>query len=277
MRPRRRRTASAFAAERRPLRDAEAVLLVDDDEAEPQELDGILEERVRPDEHVDAPAGERVEDLRARLALHAPRQELGAEARLAEDPEDRREVLLGEDLGRRHERRLPPALGGEDGREDGDDRLAAPDVALQEAPHGPARAEVLADLPDDALLRGRERERQRLLEARADRVVGREDGRGHAVALGPSALEADLELEELLVDEAVQVRRRPLRPRLRIGRAAGAAREVRLAQRLAERRESLAPSLAGRAVARGDRSANSLRRWKTRVRRARGVSAGNFR
>jgi hypothetical protein len=69
--------------ERRPLRDAEAVLLVDHDEAEAAEFHGILEERVRPDEHVDPPAGEGVEDLRARLALDAARQE-GAEARLPE-------------------------------------------------------------------------------------------------------------------------------------------------------------------------------------------------
>jgi hypothetical protein len=157
-------------------------------------------------------------------------------------------VLLGEDLGRRHERRLPAAFRGEDRREDRDDRLAAPDVALQEPAHRPPRAEVLADLADDALLRGRERERQRLPEARADRVVGREDGRRHAVALGAPALEADLELEELLVDEAVQVRRRPLRPRLGVRGPPPRAREVGLTQRLAERRRvfcSLARHLRG--------------------------------
>ena len=60
-RPRRIR----LCRDRRPLRDAEAVLLVDHDEAEAPELHGVLEERVRPDEHVDAAAGERVEELRA--------------------------------------------------------------------------------------------------------------------------------------------------------------------------------------------------------------------
>ena len=217
------------------------MLLVDDDEAEPAELDGILEERVRADEEVDAAAGERVEDLRPGLALHAARQELGAEARLAEDAEDRREVLLGEDLGRGHERRLPAALGREDGREDGDDRLAASDVALEEPPHRAPGAEVFADLPDHALLRGRERERQGFPQARADRVVGREDRRRDAVALGAPALEPDLEFEELLRDEAVQIGRRPLRPGLRVRRAAGAAREVCFAQRVAEGRKVLLP------------------------------------
>ncbi len=239
VRARRRRVR--LRRDRRPLRDAEAVLLVDHDEAEAPELDGVLEERVRPDEHVDAAAGERVEDLRAGLALHAAGQELGAETRLAEDPEDRRKVLLGEDLGRRHERRLKAALGGEDRREDGDDRLPAPDVALEEPAHRAARAEVLADLPDHALLRRRQRERKRFLEARADRVVGRQDRRRHGGALPAAALEADLELEELLEDEAVEVRRRALRPLLRVRRAAGAAREVGFSQRVGEGGEFLLP------------------------------------
>ena len=45
--------------ERGPLRDAEPVLLVDDDEAEPAERHRLLEEGVRSDEETDLPLLER--------------------------------------------------------------------------------------------------------------------------------------------------------------------------------------------------------------------------
>ena len=152
-------------------------------------------------------------------------------------------MLLGEDLGRRHERRLKAAFGGEDRREDGDDRLPAPDVALEEPAHRAARAEVPADLPDHTLLRRRQREWKRFLEARANRVVGRQDRGRLGGALPAAALQSDLELEELLVDEAVEVRRLPLRPLLRVRGAPGAARKVGFSQRVGEGRELCSLSL----------------------------------
>ena len=62
-------------------------------------------------------------------------------------------MLLGEDLGRRHHRCLPPALDGADAPERGDNRLAAADVALQQAVHRVGFGEVTLDLAPGAGLR----------------------------------------------------------------------------------------------------------------------------
>ena len=57
-------------------------------------------------------------------------------------------MLLGEDLGRRHQRTLVAALDRGQQGGDGDDRLAGADVALQQAVHGVRRREVGIDLAD---------------------------------------------------------------------------------------------------------------------------------
>ena len=50
--------AAGLVAQRRPLLDAEAVLLVDDDHAEAAEVDAPLDQRVRADDDVDRTRGE---------------------------------------------------------------------------------------------------------------------------------------------------------------------------------------------------------------------------
>ena len=73
-------------------------------------------------------------------------------------------MLLGEHLGRRHQRSLVPALhGGEQGG-DGDDRLAGADVALQQPVHRVGSRQVGVDLADHPLLGGGQREAQRGVE-----------------------------------------------------------------------------------------------------------------
>ena len=74
-------------------------------------------------------------------------------------------VLLGEHLGRRHQRALVPALHGGQQRGDGDDGLARADVALQQPVHRVGGGEVGVDLGDHPLLGGGEREAERGVEA----------------------------------------------------------------------------------------------------------------
>ena len=62
------------------------------------------------------------------------------------EPFDRQEVLLGERLGRRHQRALPPGLDRAQQRVERDHRLARADVALQQPPHRDAAGEVGVDL-----------------------------------------------------------------------------------------------------------------------------------
>ncbi len=78
-------------------------------------------------------------------------------------PNGRREllrVLRGEDLGRRHQRRLQSRVMGEHDRRRGDERLAAADIALQQPVHRRAPRHIVRDLRDHPRLRARRLERK---------------------------------------------------------------------------------------------------------------------
>ena len=137
-----------LGAQRRALQHAEAMLLVDDDQPELAERDVILHERVRADDQVERAAGE----LRLRLAAlprrrarrsAAPRGSATTPAAANVD-----EVLLRQDLGRRHERDLEAVLHRDERRQQRDDRLARTDVALQQPVHRLRPLHVVDDLLD---------------------------------------------------------------------------------------------------------------------------------
>ena len=73
---------------------------------------------------------------------------------------DRGEVLSGENLGRSHHTRLEPIVGRDEHRRESHHRLAATDVALQQAIHLATRDGVLTNLADHTFLRSGQLERQ---------------------------------------------------------------------------------------------------------------------
>ena len=81
-------------------------------------------------------------------------------ARPAEEPPDRQVVLIGQHLGRRHERHLEVVLHRHERGQQRHDRLARSDVALEEAVHRLRLAQVVHDRPERRLLPRRERERE---------------------------------------------------------------------------------------------------------------------
>ena len=206
-------------AQRGALVDAEAVLLVDDDHPQRRELDRLGDEGVRPDQDVDRSGGELVDEPGARRGGRPAREQFDrhrtgpAEAPAVGnvEPGEQRPggevVLLGEDLGRDHEGALEAALDRVEQRRQGDDRLARPDVALQQPVHRLRRGEVVPDLADHAGLRRRELERERGEEAldEADPAPGRLDVVGDAAGVrGRGALahdEGDLDPEQLVESE----------------------------------------------------------------------------
>ena len=85
------------------MADAEALLLVDDDEAEVLELDVLLQQAVRADDDVDARPSARPATIVALLLVAAEAGEhLDAHREAGEALAEGVEVLLRED-GRRHE------------------------------------------------------------------------------------------------------------------------------------------------------------------------------
>ena len=143
---------TAALDERRPLRDPEAVLLVDDGDREIREVDLLLDERVRPDHDLRIPRRDELARGGVLLRAKRAREQRDAHAERRAELVDREEVLLGERLRRRHQRSLSPGLDRAQERVQRDDGLARSDVALKESLHRDLAVEIGVDLAHRALL-----------------------------------------------------------------------------------------------------------------------------
>ena len=141
--------------QRQALGDAEAMLLVDDREAQPREPHLLLDQRVRADDEAGFARRDLGEHLVALLALAAAGEPGDRDAERRQPADQLLQVLLGQDLGRRHQRALPAGVDRARRGQRRDDRLAGADVALQQAMHRNLAAEVGVDLGGDAALRRR--------------------------------------------------------------------------------------------------------------------------
>ncbi len=143
-----------FVHEAFALEDAEAVLLVDGDEAEAGELDLVFDQRVRADDELGFAGANAFERGVFFGVLEAADEELDAIAAGSEDAARGKIVLHGENFRRRHEGGLVAVFDGDDGGLERDDGFAAADVALEEAIHGRGLFEVGGNFRKNALLRG---------------------------------------------------------------------------------------------------------------------------
>ena len=203
-------------AQGRALLDAEAVLLVDHHDAERRERHPLLDQRVGADREVDGAVGQPGEHVAPLGARHLVGEQLDADRAVAEQvgrvghahpleqAGDADRVLLGQHLGRRHERRLVTALDRGEHRRDGDDGLARPDVALEQAVHRVRGGEIGVDLADHPLLRAGERVTEGGPEP-LDELAGRGVGDAALLALqAPLAQdEGELHAQQLVEREAV--------------------------------------------------------------------------
>ena len=108
---------------------------------------------MRADDHVEQTAGERLLYLALLPGGHRTRQASDADAKRLEQRAQRVLVLLGEDLGRRHEGALAVVFVRKPDARRGDERLAGADVALHKAAHRHAGDHVLHGGGDGAPLR----------------------------------------------------------------------------------------------------------------------------
>ena len=80
-------------------------------------------------------------------------------------------MLFGQQLCRRHERHLCAVFQGQQGREERNDCLSTPNVALEQTMHATRAAHVRDDLADHAYLGASERERERLPQLRREHTT----------------------------------------------------------------------------------------------------------
>ena len=154
--------------------DAEALLLVDDEEAEVLEDHLLGEDAVRADHHVDRAVGEAREGLARLLVGLEPRERAHVHREAGEPLGERLEVLLDEQRRRHEHRDLLAVLDRLEGGAHGDLGLAEADVAREQAVHRDRLLHVGLDLVDRLQLVGRLGERERLFELALPRGVGAE-------------------------------------------------------------------------------------------------------
>ena len=150
-----------LSRKRKALVHAEAMLLVDDHQAQLCELHRFLEQRVRAHHELDVAARDGFE----RAAPRARRQRAGDQrhgnSERSKPAFEILRVLLGQQLGGRHERGLKSGAHRARGGRSGDHGLAAADVTLHQPHHGPVVGEIAVDFGERARLRTGQRERQR--------------------------------------------------------------------------------------------------------------------
>ena len=136
-----RRAARARSRWRTPKRCCSSITAT----ASERNDDVGLDQRVRADDQRELAAGELGEGVGAPAGGRRAGQQRRGHRLAAEQPLDRREVLLGERLGRRHQRRLVAVLDRAQHRVQRDHRLAAADLAHQQPLHRPRLGEVRVD------------------------------------------------------------------------------------------------------------------------------------
>ena len=258
--------------ERGALRHSEAVLLVDDGHGEIAEVDLLLDERVRPDDDLRVARRDQLPDDGVLLRAQRARQQRDTNAERRAQLVDREEVLLGERLGRRHQRALAAELDRAQQRVQCNDGLSRPDLALEETLHRERPVEVGVDLGHRAFLIRGERERERRAVAGDELARLAERLRRRALTRGGRAQESEPEDQELVEREprppdlGFGERPRTMHDRERV-RTQSAGARMRAARREAPPRRR-APV---RAPARGGRAASSARRppWRDRQARSR--------
>ena len=132
--------------------DAEAMLLVDDDQPQAFELDVALQQLVRADHDVDGARRQALDSGRRAARAAEPRQELDTHRPVGEPIIERAMVLLGEQRRRHEHRDLEPRLHRDERRAQRDFGLAEADVAADDAVHGPRALEVCEHAVDRRLL-----------------------------------------------------------------------------------------------------------------------------
>ena len=164
----------ALLAQGQALVHPEAVLLVDDGQRQAAEAHALLEQGVRPDDHRHPSGRDRAERALARLAREPAGQQPDVEAQRLQPAIEILPVLLGEQLGRGHQRRLAAGLDRAQGGQRGDHRLAAAHVALHEPQHRVGPSEIRAHFRQHAPLRAGQRERQRPQQPVLERAGSRQ-------------------------------------------------------------------------------------------------------
>ncbi len=198
----------ALVGQRAALQHAEAVLLVDHDQRQRLEGDVVLDQGVRSDDELHLPGGDLGQQPAPPGLAEPAGEQRDAEAGPEEPALERAHVLLGEDLGRRHQRHLEAVLHRHERGQRGDDGLAGSDIALQQPLHRPGPLQVGDDVAQRRPLPLGQFERQPRPRPVPQLVGHGDDVRlAHRGVLPAAQRQAGLVDEEVLEDQPALGRR----------------------------------------------------------------------
>ncbi len=219
------------------------MLLVDDDQPEPPKRGAVLQQGVGTDSEPRLARGEPLSHGGLLHRREPAQQQLGADAQRLHQLRQCDGVLLGQQLGRRHERRLVVVLDRQQHGEQRHHRLAGSHVAHEQSVHPLRSGHVGRDLAERLLLVLRERPREAFPEASGELAL---DLEGHAGA-GPLGDRPRSNQHQLKVQQLVEREAPP--SLLRLGDGPGA---VHHAQCVGQRRQTgRAADALGHDVGRG--------------------------
>ena len=199
----RRLAGLALFAQGQALAHAEAVLLVDHRQGQAGQRHRVFDQRVGAHRQQYLAGGEARQGGLALLLLAAAGQPGHLQPERREPVGELAEVLLGEDLGGRHQHRLAAVLGGLQHGQRGHAGLARAHVALQQALHRVVGGEVAGDLGKGAGLGAGKGEGQLAEQIARQRVPQRQPRRVLGAAGGVGAAQGDLLGEQLVELDAL--------------------------------------------------------------------------
>ena len=176
------------------------MLFIDYGEPETVVIHRFLDQRVRTDDDLRLAAGDGRECGTARAAPQPTGQQLHSYRKIADQGPHRIQMLLGQNLRRRHERGLIAVLHRAQHGHQRDDRLSCANVPLQQPVHPARRGHVGTDLRQDPALRLGQFERERIEERSDQRVPPFEADPAHLAAL----LEVRTRMQQLEIEQLVE-------------------------------------------------------------------------
>lgn len=224
------------AGETGALADTEAMLFVDDGDAEFGEADAVLDERLSADDELDGAIDDAGGEFAAAGGRKSAKQQAAIDAAGGKELVDGFPVLIGENFGGGHQDGLTPSRDGSEHCVDGDGCFAGAHVGLQEPVHWLGQGKVASNVVGGLVLSRSKAEVEEAADASIN-LSSDGDGDGGELASGVAAqCEADLEFEEIVKEHSL-ARGFPLRPGFR---------EMQSAEGFGEFRELVLLAVEGR-------------------------------
>src|ERR1700723_558806 len=193
----------AFFHQALALQHAEAVLFVDDHEAETLEFNSVFDQRVRASDELGFAGADAFERGQFFAALHAAYEHFDAVARRREDAARGEKMLHGKNFGRRHDGHLAAIFDGDHRGLESNDSFAAANITFKKPIHRRGAFEIAGDFGEHAFLSAGWLERKNTLDRSADFIVAhaQRDSDLRALFL-PARGDAELEEKEFLENHA---------------------------------------------------------------------------